>query len=353
MKLRENEAKWDDKNQRWRISVQRDGKRKSFYSSTPKSKGKAEAERKADDWIRYGDPEREVLFDELVDSYLDHLRTGNGTAHKTREKATIDLYLPWTGRKVSSLSMLDYQDAIDACVEGRAKPLSVRTCGHVRSTIKALYAHARKANIKMIEPFGLTIPRAATKGKRKVLSTDDLKKLFSDDGYFAPVFQFIVLTGLRPGEVCGAQNTDLSGNKLTIRRARNVQKEETSGKNENARRTIILPPQAISALRTHRRKRKVSQWLFCSKNGSQLDERALYSAWRRLETKLGIAHVSLYELRHTMISLVKDDMPLPMLKQVVGHSGSMDTLGTYGHEVDGEMDEAASVISCRFRELLK
>lgn len=353
MKLRENEAKWDEKNQRWRISVQRDGKRKSFYSSTPKSKGKAEAERKADDWIKYGDPEREVLFDELVDSYLDHLRTGNGTAHKTREKATIDLYLPWQGRKVSSLSMLDYQDAIDACVEGRGKPLSVRTCGHVRSTIKALYAHARKANIKMVEPFGLTIPRAATKGKRKVLSTDDLKKLFADDGYFAPVFQFIVLTGLRPGEVCGAKNTDLSGNKLTIQRARNVQKEETTGKNENARRTIILPPQAISALRTHRRKRKVSQWLFCSENGSQLDERALYSAWRRLETRLGIGHVSVYELRHTMISLCKDDLPLPMLKQVVGHSGSMDTLGVYGHEVDGEMKDAASVISCVFRELLK
>ena len=138
MKLRENEAKWDDKNQRWRITVQRDGRRKSFYSSIPKVKGKAEAERKADDWIKYGDPEREVLFDELAESYLAHLRTANGTAHKSREQSTIDLYLPWKGRKVSSLSLLDYQDAIDACVEGREKPLSVRTCGHVRTTIYKL-----------------------------------------------------------------------------------------------------------------------------------------------------------------------------------------------------------------------
>ena len=353
MKLRDNEAKWDEKNQRWRISVQRDGKRKSFYSSTPKRAGKAEAERKADDWIKFGDPEREVLFDELAESYLAHLRTANGTAHKTREKSTIDLYLPWQGRKVSSLSILDYQDAIDACVEGREKPLSARTCGHIRSTIKALYTHARKANIKMVEPFGLTIPRGATKGKRKILSKDDLKKLFNDDSYFAPMFQFIILTGLRPGEVCGLQNGDLKGNTLTIQRARNVAGEMTTGKNANARRSISLPQGAMSAIKTHRRKRKVSQWLFCSKNGAQLDERALYSAWRRLETKLGIDHVSLYELRHTMISLMKDDLPLPILKQVVGHSGSMDTLGVYGHEVDGEMDEAAKMISCKFRELLK
>ena len=353
MKLRENEAVWDEKNQRWRITEQRDGIRKSFYSSIPGTKGKAEAERKADEWIKNGDPEKEVTFEELTASYLAHLRTANGTAHKTREKATIDLYLPWKGRKVSSLSLLDYQDAIDACVEGRDKPLSARTCGHVRTTIKALYLHARKANIKMREPIGLTIPRAATKGQRKILQPDEIKKLFAFDGYFAPVFQFICTTGLRPGEVCALTNSDLKDNTLTIQRARNVLKETTSGKNDNARRTLILPDQAMEAIKAHRRNRKVSQWLFCAKNGSQLDERALYSAWRRAEEKLGIGHVSLYELRHTMISLVKDDMPLPMLKQVVGHSGSMDTLGTYGHMVEGEGKAAADLIEKVYAKMLE
>lgn len=352
MRPRVNEAKWDKKNHRWRITEQRDGRRKPFYSSIEGIKGKIEAERKADDWLKYGDQPKEATFDELAASYLAHLRTGNGTAHKNREEATIRLYLPWKGRKVSSLSLLDYQDAIDACVEGREKPLSARTCGHVRSTIKALYMHARKANIKMVEPIGLTIPRAATKGQRHILQKEDIKKVFADNGYFAPMFQFICTTGLRPGEVCGLTNSDLKGNTLTIRRARNVQKETTSGKNENARRTITLPEQALEAVRKHRRKRKVSQWLFCSENGSQLDEKALYSAWRRTMERLDISHVSLYELRHTMISLVKDDMPLPMLKQVVGHSGSMDTLGTYGHEVDGEKDEAAAVISSVFTDIL-
>ena len=353
MKTRANEAKWDEKAQRWRITEQRDGQRRYFTSSTPGTRGKAEAEAKVDECIKMGDPEREVYFEELKESYLAHLRTANGTAHKKREQATIDLYLPWDGKKVSSLSVLDYQDAIDACVEGREKPLSARTSGHVRTTIKALYLHARKANIKMVEPIGLTIPRGATKGQRKILQSDDIKKVFADNGYFAPVFQFIILTGLRPGEICGLKNTDLKGNTLTIQRARNVLKEETTGKNENARRTITLPDQALEAIKAHRRRRKVSQWMFCSENGSQLDERALYSAWKRTEERLHISHVSLYELRHTMISMLKDDLSLSLLKQVVGHSGSMDTLGTYAHTVSGEMDEAAAVIECRFREILK
>lgn len=353
MKLRENEAHWEPTQNRWRITEQRDGQRKSFTSYTPGRKGKAEAERKADAWLRDGDPEREMVFDELAKSYLDHIRTANGTAHKNRQKATIRLYLPWNGRRVSSLTQLDYQDAIDAAVEGREKPLSARTCKHIRSTIHSLYIHARKMNVKMREPVGLTIPAAATKGKRRILSKEDLKKLFADDGYFAPVFQFIVLTGLRPGEICGLVNTDLKGNVLTISRARNVAGETTAGKNENARRTIILPPLAISALKSHRRRRKVSQWLFCSKNGSQLDEKALYNAWLRLEKRLSIDHISLYELRHTMISMVKDDVPLPMLKQVVGHSGSMDTLGVYGHETADEAQAAADLISGVFDDILK
>ena len=84
MKNRTNEAVWDEKNQRWRISVQRDGIRRSFYSSVPKKPGKVIAEQKADEWLKYGDPEREVIFEELRDSYIAHLRTANGTAHKKR-----------------------------------------------------------------------------------------------------------------------------------------------------------------------------------------------------------------------------------------------------------------------------
>ena len=46
-KLRTNEAAWSESGNRWRISVQRDGERKTFYSSKAGKKGKLEAERKA------------------------------------------------------------------------------------------------------------------------------------------------------------------------------------------------------------------------------------------------------------------------------------------------------------------
>lgn len=348
--MRANEAVWLDKYKYWRIQVQKDGKRKAFYSPKAGTRGKAEAEGKADLWLAQGDPAREMTFEELSDSYLSHIRTANGTAHKRRESEIVRLYLPFGQKKVSKLTNLDYQDAIDACVEGREKPLSARTCGHVRSTIIALYKHARKAGVQMTEPFDLTIPTAATKGKRKILQTDDLKTLFAAKGYYIPIYRFIVLTGLRPGEVCGLKKSDLRGDILTINRAKNMRGEITNGKNENARRTIKLPPAAVECLGNFLA--ADSEWLFTNRHGQPLTERTLYHAWYRARKTLKIEAVSLYELRHTMISMCKTTVPLPLLKQTVGHSENMDTIGTYGHEVDGDLEQTADLIQTVFKDIM-
>lgn len=45
------EAKWEKSENCWKINIQRDGKRRSFRSTTPGIKGKIEAEKKADSWL--------------------------------------------------------------------------------------------------------------------------------------------------------------------------------------------------------------------------------------------------------------------------------------------------------------
>ena len=52
MTTRTNTAKWTGT--RWRIDVQKDGTRKSFYSSTPGRTGQREANAKADKWLQTG-----------------------------------------------------------------------------------------------------------------------------------------------------------------------------------------------------------------------------------------------------------------------------------------------------------
>jgi len=51
MDRRTNTAVWNDSQQRWRVNVQKDGVRRSFYSSIPGRNGQREANSKADSWL--------------------------------------------------------------------------------------------------------------------------------------------------------------------------------------------------------------------------------------------------------------------------------------------------------------
>jgi hypothetical protein len=47
--------------------------------------------------------------------------------------------------------------------------------------------------------------------------------------------------------------------------------------------------------------------------------------------------------------MMKNVMPEQMIKDIVGHSVSMDTFGTYGHIIDGDSDKAAKIIDLKFK----
>lgn len=54
MGKRTNTATWNEKYNRWQINVQKDGYRRSFYSSAPGRTGQREANAKADAWLDSG-----------------------------------------------------------------------------------------------------------------------------------------------------------------------------------------------------------------------------------------------------------------------------------------------------------
>ena len=57
-------------------------------------------------------------------------------------------------------------------------------------------------------------------------------------------------------------------------------------------------------------------------------------------------------MRHTYISMMKNDLPEQMLKDLVGHSVDMDTFGVYGHVVDREQERAKVLMDATFNRIL-
>ena len=71
MGVRVNTAVWIESSQRWRINVQKNGVRRSFYSSKPGRNGQREANRKADAWLDDGIEDQRVKVGAAYLKFLD------------------------------------------------------------------------------------------------------------------------------------------------------------------------------------------------------------------------------------------------------------------------------------------
>lgn len=355
MSKRTNTAQWEEKYQRWRIAVQKDGVRKQFYSSTPGRTGQREANAKADRWLDDGIGVKarrvEDLYQEWYATVVKTTGTGNQRNVESRWRTRI---LPAIGRKrITSLTEQDLQDVVnDAYSDGLAKKSLQSLCADMRAFCK--WCRAKK--LTTFHPEGLHVPAGARPKGKKVLQPDALITLFRVDTTlyrgkrvhddFIHAYRFEVLTGLRPGELLGLRWADVQGDTVTIRRAVNVLGEETQGKNENALRAFALSGFARSVLEQQRAATSAGDSVFDI--GS---EGYFYKRWQVYCKANNLPPVSLYSLRHTFVSIVKN-LPAGDVKALVGHSKSMDTLGVYAHALNGDAENTARAVDAEFIKLL-
>ena len=343
-----NRPRWDGK--RWRIQARRDGKRYSFSSSLPGIKGRKECQLKYDNWY-YGEASGEKTVKRVCSEYLDDLaaRRGKDAPSYEQNEQYLRLYLlPKLGdRKMCKVTLRDWQSVINTAT-GQNKPLSEKTLKNLRGIIMAVVKFGYEDY--QCEPLrgSLYIPKGHSKQEKEILQKEDVARLFEpSDLWYHPLFCLGVLTGMRPGELLGIRVEDIKGNRILIRRAVNARGHITEGKNENARRMIPIGKTARAILeQTIQRNADYNlrtEWVFCSADGSIGKQSAMRKQWAKLKAERDLPG-TVYSLRHTFITLMKNVMPETMIKDIVGHSVSMPTFKTYGHYYDGEETEAAEIV---------
>ena len=344
--------KWDGR--RWRIQVQIDGKRHSFSSKTPGPKGRKEVIRKYENWY-YGEATGEKTVGKVASEYLEDIkaRCGENCAAYVQNEGYIRLYvLPrCADKKICKMTLRDWQAIINEA-RGQNKPLSEKTLKNLRGMIMAIIKFGYE-DYQCEMPRGkLYIPKGHSKNEKEILQKDDVRRLLEQsDLWYHSLFCFLLLTGMRPGEALGLKVSDFSQDKVTIRRAINARGFVTEGKNENAKRMIPIGELASGILRkTIQRNEEYNlrtEWIFCSPDGSQGNQSTMRNHWLALKKERDLPG-TVYSLRHTFISMMKNVLPEQTIKDIVGHSVSMDTFGTYGHILDGADRRAAEVIDLTF-----
>ena len=257
--------------------------------------------------------------------------------------------LPIIGKKkVNTLTDRDLQTIINkAAAAGKSR----KTLQLIASDLRAFCKYCRKAKLSTFLPEDVQIPASA-----RVLQPADLVKLFSIDTTlyrgkrvhddFIHAYRFQTLTGLRPGELLGLRWTDVQGNTVNVRRSINIHGEETQGKNQNAIRSFVLSGLARAVLEQQREATGTRESVF-----EISSELYYWKRWQAYCKANGIDRISVYELRHTFVSVVKT-LPEGEIKELVGHSQNMDTFGQYSHALTGDAENTAQAVNAAFLKLL-
>ena len=365
---RRAEAYWNEKKKCWQINVQKGGERKSFYSSTEGRVGKHEAEGKAEKWLGMRPGASDIRFKDAWEEYDKHVRDTNSNASYAKieiiGRIHIIPHIP-PNSYIADITPNQWKKCVDAAVKnGRAR----RTCKNILTTIHSfiIFCRGNRWVIDDLVKRDITIPATTRVGKRKVLPVAGCKTLFTVNTYkryqkdvhatYINAWRLAVLAGMRRGEVCGLRWEDIRTNHLLVTRSVNNLYEITPCKNDNAVRKVALGKRPLHVLEDQReylqRSGIDSDWVFPSENPHfPADSNAVYKQWYTYRKQHGI-QTSLHELRHTFVSAVKSDMPEPLLKSQVGHSDDMDTYGTYGQEMEGDIETTATIIDSVFDRLI-
>lgn len=364
--MRKTEAIWISGRKRWQINVQRDGKRRTFTSSTPGKRGKAVAERKADEWLETGVVDEDTRCDTLLDEFVLKKAATTSKVNSRQVEYHARVYIkPMIGRKkISHLTEANLQDIIDS---GYARGLSKKTLENIRGTITSFVKYARKRKVTTLRIEGLDIPDKAKKSEKRIATRNDIKLLFSknDTTYYGKIvydrcihaYRFSLITGIRFGELLGLEWDDFDSKRdlITIRRAINDMGEISDGKNDNARRTLSIKGRARAELDAQRLQLKeegvTSKYIFPDIDGSFFQQKHFRDLWYRYCAHNGLSKITPYELRHTYVS-INDEMPDGLKRQAMGHSKSMDTEGVYGHQKAGDLERIANICSSAIDEIL-
>lgn len=364
MPNRKNQAKWISSRNRWQINVQMAGIRRTFTSAKVGDKGKIEAERKADKWLEERTINENTKCEVLLDQFFTHVQVTTSKSNWRTMHSRIECHIkPQIGKKqINRLTTNDLQRVLDACYK---KGMSKRAIKNVKADLMAFIKYCRCENVTRFFPEGLKIPAGARGSNKTIAEPKDICILFSSEktsycgkactDWYIHAYRFMVLSGVRLGELLGLKWEDIVGNEIRIRRALNNENEFTEGKNERARRTISLRGLALEELEQQRLQQKAaglsSQFVFSTPNGTPCFQGKFRRYWERYIKYNNIKKITPYELRHTYVSVNKE-MPEGFKKLVVGHSQDMDTEGVYGHKMAGDLERAAEYSDRAFRNLI-
>lgn len=181
------------------------------------------------------------------------------------------------------------------------------------------------------------------------------------------LFRFLAYTGCRRGEALGLRWRDVDLDRSTVSIVQTAQRLAGRGtimqppKSAKGRRAIVLDPETVAVLRTHRAKQAehrlrlgeaFEDWdlVFAGPLGGPIDQSVVSRTFDRLKKEVGLTAVRLHDLRHFHATLLlKEGIHPKVVQERLGHATISITLDTYSHVLPGLQERAADAFASAMR----
>lgn len=278
---------------------------------------------------------------------IDCVRAGKTVSMNTAERIA-----NYFGRKAEEL--FDVQ----------TKTLSDRTILHHHRLISSIMQSAVYDGIIDSNPcFRTRAPKVATKEAR-YLNDSEAQLLIETVREKAPhpydvIVYVLLLTGMRRGECCGLNWSDIDFDNCTISISRSLCTIpgkgifESDPKTFSSNRIIKVDPDLLEILKEHKKRQDMkakdlgNKWnksdkIFTASDGKMINPDTVSSWFNGFVAENDLPSVCLHSLRHTCASLmISRGIPITTTAKRLGHSTSVTTAKIYAHAI-AEADAAAA-----------
>ena len=229
--------------------------------------------------------------------------------------------------------------------------LSDQTVRGIHTTLHAALDRAVAEKLIFRNPAdNCRLPPAKAR-EMQVLTPEEIQRLLiqaKEDGCFE-LLLLELSTGLRRGEICALQWSDLNFRTGELRVERQVHRARgelivSPPKTKASNRSVILPAPVMDVLKEYK-ETVSSKWMFPSpvSEDSPRDPAAVRKRLQTVLERAGCKKVRFHDLRHTFSTVaLEHGMDIKTLSTIIGHVSSSTTLNVYAHVTD-EMRRTAAI----------
>ena len=228
--------------------------------------------------------------------------------------------------------------------------LSYYTVKGVQRTLNGCLEKAVDEGILDKNPCSKVKLPPAEKPEMKTLKKEELGA-FLEETKNCGCYEFYYLeltTGMRLGEICALEWSDLDVENKTISVNKSVRKIKgeliiTTPKTKSSIRTIRINDDLVDLLLEMKERQINSKYIFPSpETGEIRDTSAVTRKLHRIQERAGLPKIRFHDLRHTFATLTLEaGVDVKTVSHMLGHTDAGFTMNTYMHVTDDMQKNAA------------